>query len=134
MPAPTMCILCLLLSSCHPIALIIHITPSSLPFPSCEPLLNNLFLLLYPIPESRCQKSILPQFYRIKHIYHTMVSKHQTLPHFHLTLSSQVNFDHLEHLERQNEGRSNFVLCLKKNVTSGSSSSQIGIVRLEKLH
>ena len=34
----------------------IHITPSSLPFPSCEPFLNNLFLLLYPIPESRCQK------------------------------------------------------------------------------
>ena len=95
-----------------------------LPSSSISPLLLCLFLLA-----SHCwticsccyilflrvgvKNSILPQFYRIKHIYHTMVSKHQTLPHFHLTLSSQVNFDHLEHLERQNEGRSNFVLCLK---------------------
>ena len=42
-----------------------------------------------------------------------MVMKLKTLPHFQLTLSSKMHFDHPDHLERRNEGRSNFVLCLK---------------------
>ena len=54
--------------------------------------------------------SILLQFYRIKHIHRY---KAQNFTPFPLDIVLEDAFDHLDHLERRNEGRSNFVLCLK---------------------